>query len=68
MGGYPWFNEQDLSHEILKDRSFLKVTFEDIDGKLEFNSLLGIDNLLGSSVMAIGSNTDFWTGIYKILC
>lgn len=59
VGGYPWFNEQDLSHEILKDRSFLKVTFEDIDGKLEFNSLLGIDNLLGSSVMAIGSNTDF---------
>lgn len=22
VGGYPWFNEKNLSHEILKDRNF----------------------------------------------
>jgi hypothetical protein len=68
VGGYPWFNEKNLSHEILKDRNFLKITFEDIDGKLEFNPYLGIDNLLGSSVMAIGSNSDFLDRDFIILC
>lgn len=59
IGGYPWFNENDLSHNLLKDRSFLKVTFEDIDGKLEFNAPLGINYLISSTVQAIGSNSDY---------
>lgn len=68
VGGYPWINEQDLTHEILEDRSFLKVTFEDIDGKLEFNSFIGISNLLEGSITAVGSHTDFLDTEFINLC
>jgi len=68
VGEYPWFNENDLSHSILKDRSFLRITFEDIDGKLEFNSPLGVSYLLSSSVYATGSNTDYLDKEFLEMC
>lgn len=68
VGEYPWFNENDLSHSILKDRSFLKITFEDIDGKLEFNAPLGINYLLSSTVQAVGSNTEYLDKEFLEMC
>lgn len=68
LGNYPWVNENDLSHNILKDRNFLKITFEDIDGKLEFNSPLGIDYLLSSTVQAVGSNTEYLDREFLNMC
>lgn len=54
------YNEKGLPHDIqddvTKDRQFLKLTFEDIDGKLEFNYEEGINKLLDSSIKVAGSN------------
>ncbi|WP_058485874.1 hypothetical protein [Defluviitalea phaphyphila] len=68
ISGYPWFNEKDLQHDILEDRSFLKVTFEDIDGKLEFNSPLGISYLLNSSIIPVGGNTNYLDTDFLNMC
>lgn len=53
-----WYDENELLHDIddsiTQGRKFLKVTFEDIDGKLKFNDTDGINNLL-NSVVNVGS-------------
>lgn len=67
-GGYPWIDEGELPHNALKDRSFLKATFEDIDGKLEFNSPVGIEFLLSSSIKAIGSNIEYLDTEFLNMC
>lgn len=57
-----WYDENYLGLAINPKningtkRYFLKVTFEDIDGKLEFNTLSGISNLLDSKILDQNNN------------
>ncbi|ABW20136.1 hypothetical protein [Alkaliphilus oremlandii] len=60
-----WYNEHKLDIAINPKtvhgvkRYFLKVTFEDIDGKLEFNATSGLTNLLNSEILGSGSTTNY---------
>lgn len=60
-----WYDENDLGLAINPKtingvkRYFLRVTFEDIDGKLEFNTDSGLENLLSSEIVPSGSDTNY---------
>ncbi len=60
-----WYNENDLGLAINPKtingvkRYFLRVTFEDIDGNLEFNTDSGLDNLLNSEIAPSASDTNY---------
>ncbi|MGI6423926.1 MAG: Ig-like domain-containing protein [Tepidanaerobacteraceae bacterium] len=58
VAGDIWFNEKALNAVSIDGitRYFLKITFEDIDGSLSFNSGAGLDLLQTSSLYSEGQN------------
>lgn len=58
IGGDIWFNEKSLNFRTIDDatRYFLKITFEDIDGSLRFDTDIGLNLLQTSSLFSEGQN------------
>ncbi|MBB6215592.1 hypothetical protein HNQ80_001681 [Anaerosolibacter carboniphilus] len=55
------YDEQSLTHTVndsfTSGKYFLRVTFSDPDGTLTFNGVTGLNNIINSSVVSVGSTT-----------